>query len=95
MHDVKDNIEGMKKDFMSLLHRFSDLKNNAYDIVPDQISNFFSTLSNIKSNDFYNGFSRKKCSTMTKILGSTCKHSTRNLLVGFGVAAAVIYLMKK
>lgn len=97
--DAKDNIEGLKKDLMSLLQRFSSLKNNAYDIIPGQISKFFSTFSNIKNKgldtSFPGNFSKKKCSMMTKMLGSACKNSTRNLLVSFGIFAAVIYLMKK
>ena len=87
--NAKEDIEGMKKDIQSLVHRLSSIKDNARDEMSEQLDNLSTTISGLKDKGLDLGKDG-----LEGLSSSTRKHPLRNLAYAFGAGFIIAYLTK-
>lgn len=88
-NDAKDDIEGIKADIAKLTHRLGNIKDNAGDIIAEQIEHLSTAISQLKDKGMGHGRDG-----VAQICNSTRKHPLRNLMYAFGAGVVIAYFIK-
>jgi len=88
--NAKEDIEGIKKDIESLVHRLGNIKDNAGDIMSEQLNNLSSAITDIKDKTVSAGRGN-----LSELYISTRKHPLRNLAYVFGIGFTLAFFIKR
>lgn len=86
----KEDIEGIKKDVASLVHRLANIKDNAREIVSEQLDNLSEVITDLRVKAINTGRGG-----LADLYFSTRKYPLRNLAYACGIGMVVAYFIKK
>src|SRR4051812_25285075 len=88
--NIREEIEAIKKDMESLMHRLGNIKNHSDGALQEQLDNLSTVISHVKDKAVSGGRDN-----LAELCFSTRRHPLRNLAYAFGLGCAFSYFMKK